>query len=335
MKIIIPAAGEGVRLRPHTLTRPKPLLRIAGKTVIDYLLEPLVELEPSEVSLVVGYRGQQMADYVRQQYDFKLTTVEQDQLLGLGYAVQLALERMPLDEDVLIILADTIIQADFASFVKAGDNVLALKEVADPRRFGVAETSGTRITKLVEKPGEPKSNLAVVGLYYFRRPRTLLQALEALSESGRKTAGEIQLTDALADMLATGEQFTPFSVDGWLDCGKRETMLATNGALLQEHARVPKYVKQAHEVQIEGSVWLGDSIQVENSTIGPNVTMYNNCIISNSQLQNCIVGPWCTITNSVLDDSILGENVSVHSQSGVFDVGDDGEAKPIEVSAGA
>jgi len=335
MKIIIPAAGEGVRLRPHTLTRPKPLLRIAGRTVIDYLLEPLVELDPSEVLLVVGYRGQQMADYVRRKYDFKLTTVEQDQLLGLGYAVQLALERMSLDEDVLVILADTIIQADFASFIKAGDNTLALKEVANPRRFGVAETDNGRITKLVEKPGEPKSNLAVVGLYYFRRPRTLLQALEALSESGRKTAGEIQLTDALADMLAAGETFTPFAVDGWLDCGKRETMLETNGLLLRDNSRVPDYLRPVKGLQIEGSVWMGDNIQVENSVIGPNVTIYDNCIISGAKLQNCIIGPGCTITNSALADSILGENVSVHSQSGVFDVGDDGEPKPIAVSTGA
>jgi glucose-1-phosphate thymidylyltransferase len=330
MKIIIPAAGEGVRLRPHTLTRPKPLLRIAGKTVIDHLLEPLVELEPSEVSLVVGYRGKQMAEYVRQKYDFKLTTVEQDQLLGLGYAVQLALERMSLDEEVLVILADTIIQADFQAFVSAGENVLALKEVADPRRFGVAETEGASITKLVEKPREPKSNLAVVGLYYFRRPRTLLQALAALSESGRKTAGEIQLTDALSDMLGAGEPFTPFSIDGWLDCGKRETMLETNARLLAAHPRIPAYISDSHGVNVEGAVWIGDNVQVENSTIGPNVTIYENCKISESRLQNCIIGPGCVLTNSSLEDSILGENVSVHDQNGVFDVGDDGLAEPIE-----
>ncbi len=333
MKIIIPAAGEGVRLRPHTLTRPKPLLRLAGKTVIDYLLEPLVELEPSEVSLVVGYRGQQMADYVRQEYDFKLTTVEQDQLLGLGYAVQLALERMALDEDILIILADTIIQADFQSFVSAGENVLALKEVADPRRFGVAETDGDRITRLVEKPKQPKSKLAVVGLYYFQRPRTLLQALAALSESGRRTAGEIQLTDALSDMLTGGERFTPFTIDGWLDCGKRETMLATNAKLVTAAPHIPDYLSDTQGVKIEGAVWISDKVQMENSTIGPNVTIYENCKISASHLQNCIIGPGCVITNSVLEDSILGENVSVHDQKGVFDVGDDGIAKPIATLA--
>ncbi len=333
MKIIIPAAGEGVRLRPHTLTRPKPLLRIAGKTVIDYLLEPLVALEPSEVCMVVGYRGEQMADYVRQKYDFKLTIVEQDQLLGLGYAVQLGLERISLDEDVLVILADTIIQADFQAFVNAGENVLALKEVADPRRFGVAETEGSCITKLVEKPQKPKSNLAVVGLYYFQRPRTLLQALVALSDSGRKTAGEIQLTDALSDMLGKGEPFTPFSIDGWLDCGKRETMLDTNARLLAANPRIPAYVSDSQGVKVEGSVWIGDGVQVENSTIGPNVTIYDDCKISESKLQNCIIGPECVITNSVLENSILGESVSVHSQNGVFDVGDDGVVKPLEAPA--
>ncbi len=331
MKIIIPAAGEGLRLRPHTLTKPKPLLRLAGKTVIDYLLEPLVELEPSEVTMVVGYRGQQMADYVRRKYDFKLTTVEQDQLLGLGYAVQLALERMFLDEDVLIILADTIIQADFGAFVKAGDNVLALKEVEDPRRFGVAETSGNSITKLVEKPQAPKSNLAVVGLYYFSRPRTLLKALVALSDSGRRTAGEIQLTDALSDMLKSGEKFTPFSIDGWLDCGKRETMLETNAKLVAASPHTPDYLAESQGLQIEGAAWIGAEVKIENSTIGPNVTIYDDCKISSSRLQNCIIGPGCVITNSVLTDSILGENVSVHDQKGVFDVGDDGIAKVLTV----
>lgn len=308
MKIIIPAAGEGVRLRPHTRTRPKPLLRLAGKTVIDFVLEPLVKLSPSEIVLVVGYRGEQMAGYVADHYQIPLTSVKQDKLLGLGYAVHLGLEAIDLDEDVLIILADTIIQTDFQKFISAGDNTIALKQVDDPRRFGVAEIEDGHISKLVEKPEKPKSDLAVVGLYYFRQPKKLNEALKTLINSGRKTAGEIQLTDALSLMLESGESFTPYTIDGWLDCGKRETMLSTSATLLED---------------CDGQ-WIDPSSSLENCSLKSNVTIYQRCHIENSTLEDCIIGPGCRIESCELTKTILGEGVFLQGVSGSVDLGDDG-----------
>lgn len=321
MNILIPAAGEGVRLRPHTLTRPKPLLRIAGKTVVDFVLEPLLDLNPHDIALVVGYRGGQLIDYLSDRYHRTFTMVEQDQLLGLGYAVLLGLEALDSDEDVLIILADTIIQTDFRKFAAAGTNTLALKEVDDPRRFGVAETSDSRITRLVEKPAEPQSNLAVVGLYYFKDPGPLRRTLRKLVQSGRKSAGEIQLTDALQDMIQSGEPFTPHIIDGWLDCGKHETMLSTSKLLLADLAQRPP---DRHGVTWQEPTLVDPDVAVTNSRIGPNVTIYPGCQIVDSTLENCIIGPDCRLTNCSLAESIVGERVTLTDVSGTVDIGDDG-----------
>lgn len=324
MKIVIPAAGEGVRLRPHTLTLPKPLLRLAGKRVIDFLLEPLAELAPSEIALVVGYRGSQLSEYVSEKYNIPLTTVTQDQLLGLGYAVLLALQEISLDEDLLIILADTVIQTDFKKFIAAGDNTLALKAVEDPRRFGVANVSDGRIISLVEKPAQPDSNLAVVGLYYFADPKPLKVALEELYESGKKTSGEMQLTDALAALLDSGQPFTPFEIDNWLDCGKRETLLSTSAELI---AQSPKAPASSDNSMIDNQVWVDPDVEIINSTIGNNVTLYSGCRIIDSKLTDCIVGENSQISASNLTHSIIGGSASVKNCSGVLDVGDKAAAE--------
>ncbi|MFQ5606972.1 MAG: sugar phosphate nucleotidyltransferase [Candidatus Zixiibacteriota bacterium] len=319
MRILIPAAGEGIRLRPHTLARPKPLLRLAGKTVIDYLLDPLLALNPSELTLVVGYRGAQLVEHLRDEYDLPLRSVEQDKLLGLGYAVYLGLEQMELDEDLLILLSDTIVVTDFSRFIGAGANTIALREVQDPRRFGVAETEGTRITRLVEKPAEPATNLAVVGLYYFREPLKLKHALEFLMKSGQKTSGEIQLTDALAGMIGDGEEFTAFKIDRWLDCGTRETMLSTNAELLDTRRSTTNKISNS---TIDSRTWIDPSVEVTDSTIGPNVTVYEKCRVYASSLENCIIGPNTEITSSSIVDSIIGQGNTVSAASGRMDIGD-------------
>ncbi|MCH7877704.1 MAG: NTP transferase domain-containing protein [candidate division Zixibacteria bacterium] len=319
MKILIPAAGQGLRLRPHTLNRPKPLLRLAGKTVLDHLMEPLLKLSPSELILVWGHLGAVLIEHFRTNYDVPLTAVEQDRVLGLGYAVHLGLKDIDLDEDLLILLSDTVVITDFAKFVSAGENTMALRAVDDPRRFGVAQVDGTRITELVEKPAEPKSNLAVVGLYYFKHPRKLKAALELLLQSGTKTSGEMQLTDALASMIKQGDEFTAFEIDQWLDCGTRETMLETNGLMLKERRSETNHASAS---TIDENTWIDPSAQISDSTIGPDVTIYEKCQITSSTLKNCIVGPGCEIIDSDLVDSIIGENVILSRQTGQVDIGD-------------
>jgi len=158
MKVIIPVAGVGTRLKPHTLTTPKPLLSVAGKTILDYLLMPLKELKPEEVIFVIGYKGEKIEKYVRDHYSFKTSFVKQDKLLGLGYAIHLALEKVG-DEPLLVILGDTIVECDLKKFITVGDYALGLRHVEDPNRFGIAEIKDGSVVDVEEKPVHPKTDL--------------------------------------------------------------------------------------------------------------------------------------------------------------------------------
>jgi glucose-1-phosphate thymidylyltransferase len=186
-------------------------LHVAGKPILSHVLEPIIPLKPEEVIFVIGFRGEEVQEYVERTYSFKSTFVRQTKLLGLGYAVSLALETIP-DEPVLILLGDTIVELDLTKFVAAGDSVLGLHEVSDPQRFGIAEVSDGIIKKLVEKPSRPDGNLAVVGLYYFRRPQGIRSALSRLLQSGRVTRGEVQLTDALQYLIESGEKISAYRI---------------------------------------------------------------------------------------------------------------------------
>ena len=176
MKVVIPVAGAGKRLRPHTHSQPKPLLPVGGKPIIAHLLDPIVKLDPEEVIFVIGYRGQQVREFVEKNYRFKATFVQQDRLLGLGYAVNLGIRDLPPGE-LLIVLGDTVVECDLQKVIAAGENILGVLPVKDPQRFGIVEVADGRVTRMVEKPDHPASNLAIIGLYYFRdRPeRELFQ----------------------------------------------------------------------------------------------------------------------------------------------------------------
>lgn len=231
MKVIVPVAGVGTRLRPHTYSQPKPLLHVAGRPIIDHILDPIVRLNPDEVIFVIGHMGEQIETHIRKNFTFPCRFVPQDQLLGLGYALNLAMTHID-GESLLIVLGDTIVDADLRAFVSTGDNVLGLRQVDDPSRFGIAGVKEGRILSLVEKPEHPKSNLAIIGLYYFANSSLLKKLLAEHIRSGKTTRGEIQFTDALQQMIEHGVSFTPFEVNEWYDCGKVETMLSTNRHLL-------------------------------------------------------------------------------------------------------
>ena len=317
MKVIIPVAGAGTRLKPHTLTQPKPLLRIGGKTILDYLVTPLLDLEPEEVIFVVGYKGDVIKDYVQKNYSFKSSFVYQDKLLGLGYALHMALEKES-NSSLLVILGDTIIEGDLRRFVGAGSYTLGLHAVDDPSRFGIAEIKGGVISSLVEKPSEPKSNLAIVGLYYFEESDKLKRELSGLVDSGKTTSGEIQLTDALAAMLSSGIEFTPFEVDHWYDCGKKETMLATNSHLLK---RMPP-PQPIEGSAIVGSVFISNKAHVENSVIGPDVSVAAGATVRNSVVSDSIIGRDARLENVVVQQSIIGANASIKGRKKILNIGD-------------
>ncbi len=320
MKVIIPAAGVGTRLKPHTLTQPKPLLHIGGKTILDYLLQPITELNPEEVRFVIGYKGEMIEEHVKSNYTFKSSFVVQDELLGLGYALHVALKDLA-NTPLLVLLGDTIIEGDLKKFTRAGNYSLGLRQVEDPHRFGIAEIADGHVVHLVEKPKQTKSNLALVGLYYFEESDKLKAPLEKLVDSGRTTRGEIQLTDALAAMLESGTKFTPFEVQGWYDCGKKETMLATNRHFLRKVA-TPKTIEGS---VINAPVYIGDDVTVEGCVIGPNVSIAGGAVLRNSVVSNSIIGLGAHVENLVIDDSILGRDVVLKGKKKVLNIGDSTE----------
>ncbi|UCE25238.1 MAG: NTP transferase domain-containing protein [Candidatus Zixiibacteriota bacterium] len=317
MKVIIPVAGTGTRLKPHTLTLPKPLLRMGGKAILDYLLRPITELGPEEVVFVVGYKGDMIRDYVRKNYAFESRFIQQDRLLGLGYAIHVALEGLT-DSPLMILLGDTIIEGDLGKFVRAGDYTLGLHQVDDPQRFGIAEVVDGSITRVVEKPKRPKGNLALIGLYYLSESGRIRDKLARLVRLGKKTRGEIQLTDALAAMIKDGVQFTPFEVSKWFDCGKKETMLATSRHFLV-NAPAPD--------EIPGStllppVHIGENARIENSVIGPDVSVGAGTRVKNSVISDAIIGNDVRIENLVIEKSIIGNNVVLRGDKKVLNIGD-------------
>ena len=320
MKVVIPVAGVGARLKPHTHTIPKPLLEIAGRPILKHILDPVKKLKPSEVIFVIGYKGDQIRDYVKKNYEFKATFVEQDKLLGLGYAVSLAMPKVG-ESDVLIILGDTIVESDLKKFTRTGDYVLGVKTVDNPKRFGIAAVNDGYVSKVQEKPKNPEGNLALIGLYYFKESKTLHAELKKLVKSGRRTKGEIQLTDALFRMIERGSKFVPFEVSGWFDCGTKETTLLTNQHFLK---KLPE-TKTIDGCDLVPPVYISKSAKVECSSIGPNVSVGESAIISNSTITNSIVGRNSQIDKVNVRDSLIGQNTIVKGYNGVLNIGDNSE----------
>ena len=323
MRVVIPAAGAGTRLRPHTHSLPKPLLHVGGRPIIAHLLDPVVKLDPEEVVFVVGSQGDRIREYVRDNYTFRSAFVRQTELLGLGYALNLAIRDIPGGE-LLVLLGDTIVECDLLGFVSAGDYVLGLKRVDDPRRFGIAVTENNRVVELEEKPENPKTNLAVIGLYYFKEVDLLKGILENHVESGKITRGEIQFTDALQEMIEAGTSFVPYEVEEWFDCGKKETMLSTNRHLVSSLGQAP---------ELDGSVvvppvYIHPSVRVISSVIGPNVSISEGSIIRNSIIRDSIVGTNTTVDNMIIENSLLGHDVTLKGRSQVVNLGDSSEITP-------
>ena len=320
MKIVIPVAGSGTRLRPHTYSQPKSLLFVGGKPMLAHVLDPIVKLDPEQVIFVIGYLGDQIRDYVRENYSFPATFITQDKLLGLGYALHLAVNEIS-EGDLLVILGDTIIDSDLQQFIKAGDNVLGVLPVEDPERFGIVTVENGRVTKLVEKPSQTDSNLAIIGLYYFKEVAPIKAALAGHVLSGRTTRGEIQFTDALQIMLEEGYEFVTSQVEEWFDCGKKETMLSTNRHIVAKfgnHPNIPGCT-------VIPPVYVDPSATIERSKIGPSVSIAENAVIRDSELQNCIVGRNSTIISAVLTDSLIGNDVKLKGGHLTANLGDSSE----------
>ena len=320
MKVIVPAAGIGSRLRPHTHTIPKSLLHVAGKPILGHILDSITPLNPEEIIIITGFLGEKVQEYVTEHYQVKTRFVQQEELLGLGFAVNMGLENSS-DSPVMIILGDTIVEANMKRFATNGGNVLGLMPVNDPSRFGIADVKDGVVVGVEEKPVHPKSNMALIGLYYLSSSTMLKTYLDRLIRSDKRTKGEFQLTDALQMMIEDGVQFNAFSVDGWFDCGKRETLIATNRHLLE---------KLSSSVAIDGSViihpsFVAPSAKIESSIIGPFVSVSDGAVVKNSIIKNSVVGFEAEVVNSTLTDSLIGHKAAVTGDFGTLNVGDSSE----------
>ncbi|MBI4534626.1 MAG: NTP transferase domain-containing protein [Ignavibacteriae bacterium] len=302
MRAIIPVAGVGSRLRPHTYMLPKVLLNVAGKPILAHILDKIMGEGISKATIIVGHMGDMVRTYVSTAYpDLHVDYIDQEERQGLGHAIYLSRHTIT-DEPVLIILGDTIFDVDLSPVLKGPHSALGVKTVDNPRRFGVAETMNGFISKLVEKPENPTSHLAVVGLYYIRNSNLLIGSLNELVNKDIKTKGEFQLTDALQIMIEQGEKMKTFMVDGWFDCGKPETLLSTNRALLDKKSTSRKIPG----VVINEPVYIAPSAQLSNCVIGPYTTVGDNAVIGESIVRNSIISEGAQVHKALLDNSIVG-----------------------------
>ncbi len=323
MKAIIPVAGVGSRLRPHTFSQPKVLLNVAGKPIIGHIMDKLINSGIDEAVIIVGYLGEMIETYLKSNYSIKLTFVTQDEQLGLAHAVHMCRPYVDEEEPLFIILGDTIFDVDLMPVLNGGVSTLGVKEVADPRRFGVAVTEGAAIRRLVEKPDQPVSNLAIVGLYFLRKAGALFSSIDHIIESDIRTKGEYQLTDALQHMIDDGEKFTTFPVQGWYDCGKPETLLSTNEVLLRRR----NTLRDIPGCIVNPPVFIAESASITNSIIGPNATIAEDAVIADSIVRNSIIGEKSHVSDIMLDQSIVGNHATLSGMGHEVNVGDYSEIR--------
>ncbi len=327
MKVIIPVAGFGTRLRPHTLTKPKVLLNVGGKPMIHYIIDQLIKDKiASSIVLVTGFLGNMIEEYLASAFRFKFDYALQDEPKGLGHAIYCAKRFFPKNDEALIILGDTLFDVDLKKMVKGKHSVIGVKTVEDPRRFGVVEKNSSGfITRFVEKPTGPEvspSNEAIVGLYYLKNSDNLFSSLEHVMENNITVKGEFQLTDALEHMLGRNEKMTSFYVDGWLDCGKSETLLETNRYIL---SKKKTSVKKSKNSQFIEPVHIGKNTVIERSIIGPYATINDGCNISDSIISNSIIGSNTQVSGMILKDSIIGDEVRLAQEKKVLNLGNNSE----------
>lgn len=328
---LIPAAGSGVRLRPFTFTRPKPLVYVAGKPILGHILDGLVGVV-DDVTVIVGYMADKVEEYCRDAYGntFGFQFVEQGERLGLGHAVLQGREHVP-EGGLIVTLGDEIFGMAYSDMMDAHaanmpcDVSLGLKHVEDPRNYGVVEMDDDgRVVAMVEKPEHPKTDTALAGVYIFERARDLFSALQEVVDRDIRTHGEYQLTDAMQQMAQGGSLFKGFVIERWYDCGRPDMLIRVNRRLMDD---VPPANHVDERVELVGSVVvppvaIEGPCKVERSVVGPYVTLGRGSEVQGSVLSDCIVGEGCNVRDVVLRGSVLADRVVVRGKSHKMTVGE-------------
>lgn len=327
MKAIIPVAGIGSRLKPHTQTQPKSLIPVAGKPILGHIMDNLVAAGIDEFVFIIGYLGDKIEQFLTENYaQVKLSFVMQTVGKGIGHAIWLAKNEINVEEPVFIVLGDTIFEADLKEVFASENSRLGVKKVEDPRLFGVAEVEGDgRIKKLIEKPKIPHSNLALVGLYYIKETADLMQCLEYNIQNDIRNNNEFHLTDALECMIQKGVRMETFPVSTWFDCGKKDIILQTNKTLLKrgELGNHKKFTDQGNI--IVPPVYIAESAQIENSIIGPDVSVGADAVISQSIVKNSIIGQGASLKHAIIENSLIGSDASLSGAVHSLNIGDSAE----------
>ena len=323
MKLILPVAGKGTRLRPHTFTKPKSLVRVAGKTVLQHVIDGLKKLKIDEYIIITDENGHIIQRYIEKHYpELKATYIQQTELLGPAHAVSLAAPRINEGDDVLVVFNDTLFVTDLTRIpvlCQGLDGLIYSKEVEDPKRFGVNVMKDNVIVDMVEKPDMPVSNLAQVGMYYLKDGRRFMNYIQRSIQHNLRVKGEFYLPEVFKLMIADGMKLGAPEIEQWLDCGKPETLIQTNKILLER--------AQGNHICIEGCVIIPPvsihpSAEVRHSVIGPYVSIAKNCKIHDSIIRNSVINPYSILRNTMLDESLIGDAVELTGQLQRLNIGD-------------
>ena len=326
LKAIIPVAGAGTRLRPFTYTQPKALIPIAGKPIISYIIDDLKSHGVSEFLFIVGYFGEKIVDYVKENYaDLRTEFVFQAKREGIGQAVFLVKEFVHPEDDLIIVLGDSLIDIS-KEFYLSKMSSIAIKKVKDPSNFGVVELGDNgQIIRFVEKPKMPKSNLALTGLYKIVDTEILFSILEKYAKDGMRTEGEFQLTDVLNEMLKQGVEFDLVTADQWLDVGNGEVLLNSNSLLLKKYGGYIAPTARIENSVIVEPVYIADNCEIINAIVGPDVSLGVNTRIENSIITNGIIGSFSKLDTMKLSEFVIGSDSSLKGASQTITVGDNTE----------
>lgn len=328
MKIIVPMAGMGKRMRPHTLTVPKPLIPVAGKSIVQHLMEDLINICPEkvdEIAFVIGRFGKETEDNlvkIAESLGAKGSIYYQDEPLGTAHAIMCA--KPALTGKVIVAFADTLFTPEDKLNTDV-DGVIWVKKIEDPRQFGVIKVNDAGvITEFVEKPQEFISDLAIIGIYYFKDGDNLRNELQYLLDNDIKEKGEFQLTNGIENMKNKGKKLLPGRVAEWLDCGNKDATVYTNQRVLENkypQSNIAASVKNSNSVII-GPCFIGENVQLNNSVVGPHVSLGANSVVNSSVIKNSIIQTNTRISNATIDNSMVGNYVVYHGKMSDLSIGD-------------
>ena len=330
MKIIVPMAGRGSRLRPHTLTVPKPLIPIAGKPIVHRLVEDIagvINQDIEEIAFIIhkdfGTQVEKELVAIAEKLGSKGTIYYQNEALGTAHAIMCAKESM--QGPIVVAYADTLFRADFTLDTSA-DSVIWVKQVDDPSAFGVVKLDGERIVDFVEKPKDFVSDLAIIGIYYFKSGETLREELQYLLDNNIVKSGEYQLTDGLENMKVKGLKFVPGKVDEWMDCGNKNVTVETNSRMLgflhNDGEHMVDYGAKLENSTIIPPCYIGPDVILINSTVGPNVSLGKACHVIDSKIKNSLVQTHSHIRNANLDNAMIGSHATFDGNFTSISIGD-------------